>query len=201
MKTMKFSNLFIILLVLVFSFGCAQSITPTKDTCSEEQKAIETRVKEQLKLLSEAYSRNDYHDILRISNKYLTEDSIITINFFQKNGTRTQQSITPLDYKSILVSRLTAVIDCNVQFTDIKVEVAKDCKSGKVICRLLSITTMDEKTARQHAPYLFINHERSNQESRVTIKGEAEVSCQFEYQDEEPVITNMFVNYLKAELI
>jgi hypothetical protein len=109
--------------------------------------------------------------------------------------------MTPIEYKSIMVSRLTAVIDYKTQFTDLKVEVAQDCKSGVAICRQISITTMDEKTARKFTPYLFINHQEINDKTRVTVKREDEVYCVFEYQGEEPVIKNMFIKTLKAELI
>lgn len=72
MKAIKFINLLVIILALVFLNGCTKTI-------SEEPKAVEKQITAFFTSMDEAASRRDWAEITRIVNEYFAEDLVIRL--------------------------------------------------------------------------------------------------------------------------
>jgi len=193
MKAIKFIDLLVIILALVFLNGCTK-------TLSEEQKAVEKQIMAFFTSVDEASSRQDWAEITRIVNEYFAEDLFFRLEDPNRKNLEIQ-IITLQQYRRMLRQAPEVIIDYKHEFKNQKIEVAPDGKSAKLRARRMDTTTMDRQAAFMFAPYLFMDKNTASNDPHVTIKSERQIAIMFEIREGKLLVTQIDSKVVKINLI
>ena len=200
MKGSKSLHLFVIMLVIFFFNGCANTTSLKPSSLSEEQMAVEKQIMVILTSMDEAASQLDWAKISRMVDEYFAED--ILIRGEDPNRKELGVQTMPLwQYRFILRQAPAVIFAYKHEYQNRKIEVAPDGRSARVTARHLETTTMDRRAAVMVAAYLFKEKNAATNKPRVTIKNEEDITMMFEYREGRLFLTQIDSKVIKTELI